>query len=122
MSTTEKPDYLVTAERIVAAAPKAVRDETTIEAGGGKYSLVKYRGRTLLSVRSKNVRVTVSHDGSAAAARKLTVLFAEAAESVPVKEPKPTAEEKAAAKAEKEATKEAAAAEKAASAKDGEGK
>jgi hypothetical protein len=121
-ATDEKPDYMVTAERIVAAMPKSIQPRISVEPGGGKYALVKLdEKRTLMSVRSKNVRVTLIHDGSAQAARDLGAVAAGAADRAihaAVVNPKPTADEKAAGKkadakklAEQVAASDAAAAE-----------
>lgn len=90
---TETPDYQEAAERLVAKLPKAVRDKTTIESGGGKYALVKYGGRTVASVRSKNVRVTFGHSGSADSLGELAGAVAEAAKSRPEVKAKKKAEQ-----------------------------
>lgn len=103
MATAEKQDYQVAAERLVAKLPKAVRDKTELEAGGGKYTLVKFGGRTVASVRSKNVRITIGHDGTVDALAALAPAVAEAATSRPaLKTPEERAAEKKAKKEAKE--------------------
>jgi hypothetical protein len=104
------------AEKILKALPAKVREAAEVIKGGGEYQILKIHGKSVASVRDKNVRIVHPTDGSADSLKALAKLIADAApEPAPAK---PTAEEKAAAKAEKEAAKEAAAA----SAKDGEGK
>jgi hypothetical protein len=113
-ATAEKADHLAAAEKLVAKLPKAVREAATVEEGKGKYTLVKYGGRTVASVRSKNVRITIGHDGSAAAVGALAPAVAEAATSRPAvktkeereqekEERKRKKEEEAKAKAEAQA-------------------
>jgi hypothetical protein len=121
MATAEKADHLVAAERLVAKLPKTVRDAATLEEGGGEYTLLKYGGRTVASIRNKNVRITVGHDGTTDTLASLAPAVAEAATSrPPVKTPEEREaereakkevkeKEKAEAKAKKEAEKQAKA-------------
>ena len=74
-----KPAHEVTAERILAKLPKAVRDEAEVEPGGGEYHLLKVGGKTVASVRNRNVRVTFRHGGTAADAEALAKVVAKAA-------------------------------------------
>lgn len=77
--STQKADYIAFAERLVKSLPKAVRDQTVVEQGGGKYALVKHDGRTVASVRSRNVKIVHSIDGSAGMADALAPIVASAA-------------------------------------------
>lgn len=84
------PDY---AERIVKALPAKVREAAEVVAGGGAYSILKVHGRSVASVRDKNVRIVHPTDGSADSLKALAALIAEAApEAKP--EPKPKAAKK----------------------------
>jgi hypothetical protein len=56
------PDY---AERIVKALPAKVREAAEVVAGGGAYSILKVHGKSVASVRDKNVRIVHPTDGSA---------------------------------------------------------
>lgn len=111
-----KDDHTVVAEKIVAKMPKAVREKATVEAGKGKYTTIQFGGRTVASVRSKNVRITYGHDGTASDAGSLASLIADAATSRPAVKTKEEREaekeqkkkEREEAKAKKEAEKEAA--------------
>jgi hypothetical protein len=100
-ATAEKSDHLIAAERLVSKLPKQVRDGATLEEGGGEYTLLKYGGRTVASVRNKNVRITVGHDGTTDTLAALAPAVAEAATSRPALK---TPEER---EAEREAKKEA---------------
>lgn len=120
-ATAEKSDHLIAAERLVSKLPKAVREGATLEEGGGEYTLLKFGGRTVASVRPKNVRITVGHDGTTDTLASLAPAVAEAATSRPaLKTPEEREaerqakreakeKEKAEAKAKKEAEKEAKA-------------
>jgi hypothetical protein len=94
-ATTEKPDHLVAAERLVGKLPKKVRDGVTVEQGKGKYTLLIHGNRTVASVRNKNIRLTFGHDGTASSLGELASCVAEAATSRP---PVLSKEEKEAAK------------------------
>lgn len=117
MATQEKSDHTIAAERLVKALPSAVRKTAEVEDGKGKYTLVKVGGRTVASVRSKNVRLTFGHDGTTDSLSELGDALAQAAGSrPPVKTPeereaekKAKAEAKAEAKTKKEEEKQAAA-------------
>ena len=86
------PDY---AERIVKALPAKVREAAEVVAGGGAYTILKVNGKSVASVRDKNVRIVHPTDGSADSLKALAALIAEAApEAKP--EPKPKADKKAA--------------------------
>ncbi len=81
------PDY---AERIVKALPPKVREAAEVVAGGGAYSILKVHGKSVASVRDRNVRIVHPTDGSADSLKALAKLIAEAApEAKP--EPKPKA-------------------------------
>jgi hypothetical protein len=115
----DKSDHLAAAEKLLAKLPKAVRDGATLEEGGGEYTLLKFGGRTVASIRPKNVRITVGHDGTTDAMEAIAPTVAEAATSRPAlktpeereaeREAKREAKEKEReeAKAKKEAEKEA---------------
>jgi hypothetical protein len=109
MATQEKSDHMVAAERLVKALPSAVRKKAEVEEGKGKYTLVKVGGRTVASVRSKNVRLTFGHDGTADSVAGLADALAEAAGSRP---PVKTMEEREAEKKAKTEAKAEAAAKK----------
>jgi hypothetical protein len=104
------------AEKILAKLPKAIRDESELKAGGGDYTILKVRGKSVASVRNNNVRIVHPTDSSADSAKALAALIAEAAPEKKA-EPKPKADSKskakdddaAAKKAEKEAEAERAA-------------
>jgi hypothetical protein len=86
------------AERIVKALPPKVREVAEVVAGGGAYSILKVHGKSVASIRDRNVRIVHPTDGSADSLKALAKLIAEAApEAKPEPEPKP----KAAAKAPK---------------------
>lgn len=86
------PDH---AARIVKALPAKVREAAEVVAGGGAYSILKVHGKSVASVRDKNVRIVHPTDGSADSLKALAKLIAEAApEAKP--EPKPKAAKKAA--------------------------
>lgn len=86
------PDY---AARIVKALPAKVRDAAEVVAGGGAYSILKVQGKSVASIRDRNVRIVHPTDGSAESLKALAALIAAAApEAKP--EPKPKAETKAA--------------------------
>src|SRR4051794_36800303 len=91
MAAEKKPAHQATAERILAKLPKAVRDEAEVEQGGGEYHLLKVGGKTVASVRNRNVRVTFRHGGTAAEADALAKVVADAAAT---KAPAPAKEEK----------------------------
>lgn len=78
MAAEKKSDHEVTAERIQAKLPKAIRDEAEVEQGGGEYHLLKVGGKTVASVRNRNVRVTFRHGGTAADAEALAKVVADA--------------------------------------------
>ena len=69
------------AKAIVAKLPKAVRDTVEVVEGGGAYTLLKHGGRTVASVRAKNARVTMLHDGSVASTAGIAAAIAAAAET-----------------------------------------
>lgn len=104
-----KDEYVSHAEKIVSKMPKAIRDKAEVETGKGKYALIKYGGRTVASVRSKNVRITLGHDGTAASLAELAGTVAAAAESRP---PLKTKEEREAEKEQKRKEREEAKAKK----------
>lgn len=88
------PEY---AERIVKALPAKVRDAAEVVAGGGAYSILKIHGKSVASVRDRNVRIVHPTDGSADSLKALAKLIAEAApEAKP--EPKPKADKAKASK------------------------
>jgi hypothetical protein len=78
------------AERIVKALPPKVKAEAEVKAGGGPYSIIRVRGRSIASVRDNAVRVVHPTDGSADSLKALAKLIAEAAP-----EAKPKADKKA---------------------------
>lgn len=80
MADSKKPDeHAAVARAVVAKLPKALRDAVEVVEGGGAYTLVKHDGRTVASVRAKNVRVTVLHDGSAASTAGIAAAITAAA-------------------------------------------
>ena len=83
-------EHAAVAEAVVAKLPKALRDTVEVEAGGGAYTLLKVDGRTVASVRAKNIRVTFRHDGSAASVASLAKAVGEAA-ATKVADPPPAA-------------------------------
>jgi hypothetical protein len=79
------------AEKILAKLPKAIRDESELKAGGGEYTILKVRGKSVASVRNNNVRIVHPTDSSADSAKELAELVANAAPAKKA-EPKPKAE------------------------------
>jgi hypothetical protein len=82
------------AERIVKALPAKVREAAEVKAGGGEYTIIRVNGKTVASVRDRNVRVTHPTDGSADSLKALAKLIGEAAPDEKP-EPKPKADKKA---------------------------
>lgn len=78
------PDH---AEKIVKALPAKVREAAEVVAGGGAYSILKIHGKSVASVRDRNVRIVHPTDGSADSLKALAKLVAEAA---PEAKPEPT--------------------------------
>lgn len=80
MADSKKSDeHAAVAKGIVAKLPKALRDEVEAVEGGGAYTLLKHGGRTVASIRAKNARVTLLHDGSAESAGALAAVITAAA-------------------------------------------
>jgi hypothetical protein len=77
------------AERIVKALPAKVREAAEVVAGGGAYSILKVHGKSVASIRDRNVRIVHPTDGSADSLKALAKLIAEAA---PEAKPEPKAE------------------------------
>jgi len=69
------------AKAIMAKLPKGLRETVEVIEGGGAYTLLKHGGRTVASVRAKNVRVTLLHDGSAASTAGIAAAISTAAET-----------------------------------------
>jgi hypothetical protein len=85
------------AERIVKALPAKVRERAEVKAGGGAYSILKIDGKSVASVRDRNVRIVHPTDGSAASLKALAKLIADAA---PEAKPEPKEKKSTEAKAE----------------------
>jgi hypothetical protein len=86
------------ADKILKALPAALRKETEAKAGGGEYTIIKVRGKSVASVRNNNVRIVHPTDSSGESAKALAALIAEAAPEKKA-EPKPKADSKSKAKA-----------------------
>ncbi len=80
------------AEKLKAKLPKAVRDKAEVVGGEKPYALLKFGGRTVASVRPKNVRVTFGYD-SVESLTALAPVLAEAARSRPEVQRKEKAED-----------------------------
>jgi hypothetical protein len=91
-----------TAEKIVKALPAKLRDRAELKAGGGEYTIVKIDGKSVASVRDRNVRIVHPTDGGAEHVKHLASLIADAAP-----EPKPADEKPAKKPAKKSAGKKA---------------
>lgn len=88
-SKKKADDYATVANAVVAKLPKALRDTIEVVEGGGAYTLVKHGGRTVASVRAKNVRVTILHDGSADSVARIASTIEAAAKTKPLTEVAP---------------------------------
>lgn len=89
------PDFAL---KVMGALPDDLRKSAELKKGGGEYTILKVRGRSVASIRDRSVRVVHPHGGTAAEATALGKLIAKAA---PAEAPKPEAGKKAAkAKAE----------------------
>lgn len=65
-----------------------VRERAEVVAGGGAYSILKIDGRSVASVRDRNVRIVHPTDGSADSLKALAKLIADAAPEPKNEEPK----------------------------------
>ncbi len=54
------------AEKLVEKVPAAQRDEVTTKKGAGDYVILRAHGRSVGTVRAKQVKVVIPTDGSAA--------------------------------------------------------
>jgi hypothetical protein len=97
------PEY---ADRILKALPAKLKAEAEVVAGGGAYSILKVCGKSVASVRDKNVRIVHPTDGSADSLKALAALIAEAAPEKKA-EPKPKAKSDKGSKAKGEEKEEA---------------
>jgi hypothetical protein len=79
------------AEKILAKLPTAIRKEAELKAGGGEYTILKVRGKSVASVRNNNVRIVHPTDCSADSAKELAELIGKAAPEKKA-EPKPKAD------------------------------
>lgn len=86
------PDFAV---KVLGALPDDLRKSAELKRGGGEYTILKVRGKSVASIRDKNTRITHPHGGTVAEATALGKLIAKAA---PDDAPKPKAKAKAPAK------------------------
>lgn len=86
------PDFAL---KVMGALPDELRKSAELKKGGGEYTILKVRGKSVASIRDRNVRIVHPHGGTAAEATALGKLIAKAA---PDEAPKPKPEKKAAAK------------------------
>ncbi len=70
---------------VMGKLPAELRKSVQIKKGGGEYTIIKVRGRSVASVRDGNCRIVHPHDGTLDAAGALAKLIAEAA---PTEKPK----------------------------------
>ncbi|MGH3373137.1 MAG: hypothetical protein ACRDP6_00210 [Actinoallomurus sp.] len=84
------PDFAV---KVMGALPDDLRKSAELKKGGGEYTILRVRGKSVASIRDKNVRIVHPHGGTAAEATALGKLIAKAA---PAEAPKPKAAKKAA--------------------------
>ena len=54
------------ADRLIEKVPAAQRDEVSTKSGAGDYVILRAHGRSVGTVRAKQVKVVIPHDGSAA--------------------------------------------------------
>lgn len=87
------PDY---AERIVKALPAKIREAAEVVAGGGAYSILKVNGKSVASIRDRNVRIVHPTDGSAGSLKALAKLIADAAPKAKANAEKPKADDESA--------------------------
>jgi hypothetical protein len=85
------------AGKILKALPKTIRDESELKAGGGEYTILKVRGKSVASVRNNNVRIVHPTDCSADSAKALAELIGKAAPEKKA-EPEPKADKSTKAK------------------------
>lgn len=74
------------AERIVKALPAKLKEAVEVKPGGGEYTIIKVNGKSVASVRDRNVRIVHPTDGSADSLKALAKLIGEAAPGAEVKE------------------------------------
>jgi hypothetical protein len=84
------PDFAL---KVMGALPDDLRKSAELKKGGGEYTILKVRGKSVASIRDKHVRIVHLHGGTAAEAAALGKLIAKAA---PAEAPKPKAVKKAA--------------------------
>jgi hypothetical protein len=89
------PDFAI---KVMGALPDELRKSAELKKGGGEYTILKVRGKSVASIRDRNVRIVHPHGGTAAEATALGKLIAKAA---PAEAPKPKAEKPAKAEAKK---------------------
>jgi len=85
------PDFAL---KVMGALPDDLRKSAELKKGGGEYTILKVRGKSVASIRDRNVRIVHPHGGTAAEATALGKLTAKA---VPAEPPKPKAAAKKAA-------------------------
>ena len=83
MADEKKDQHGAFAKKVADKLPREHKSNSEVVAGKGGYTLIKVGGRTVASVRNRNVRVTFPHDLSAGAAESLASMVAAAADNAP---------------------------------------
>ena len=61
------PEFAI---KVMGALPAELRKSAELKKGAGEYTTLRVRGKTVASIRDKNIRITHRHGGTAARRRR----------------------------------------------------